>query len=266
VTRGTIRWIPLGGVSIQPAEIIRPLLMVYFANFYARHKLTANTFLKAALLIGIPAFLIVIQPSLSVTIVTLVGFLGVTISAGFSKKILFGCALFLLIISPLIFLLMAPYQKERILTFINPNKDPLGAGYNSIQSMISIGSGKLTGRGLGKGAQTQLSFLPERHTDFIFASISEELGFVGAILVLSGLFIVLYRITVYIGNPVGPSGRAYSTGVFFTLLTQVIVNISMNLGIMPVAGLPLPILSAGGSSFLATMILLGIASSTQKTA
>lgn len=264
VTRGTIRWIPLGGVSIQPAEIIRPFLMVFFANYYARQNLNISTFVKAILLIALPTLLIVIQPSLSVTLITLVGFLGITTSAGFSRKVLLACGMFILIISPLLFLTLAPYQKERIMTFINPNKDPLGAGYNSIQSVISVGSGKLAGRGLGKGVQTQLLFLPERHTDFVFASISEEMGFIGALFCLGGLFIVLYRITIYIGDPIGPSGRAYTTGVFFTLLTQVLVNIAMNLGVMPVAGLPLPILSAGGSSYLATMILLGIASSTKK--
>jgi rod shape determining protein RodA len=263
VTRGTVRWIPLGGFSIQPAEVLRPFLMVFFSYFYAKHRLNLNTISKAFILVALPAFLIFIQPSLSVTIITLVGFLGITLSVGFNKKILIGGALLLLTLIPLVYLVMAPYQRERISTFLNPNQDPLGSGYNSIQSTISVGSGKIVGRGLGKGVQTQLAFLPERHTDFVFASISEELGFLGAMAVILSLFAILYRLTVYIEKPISPSARAFTTGVFFALSTQILVNVAMNLGIMPVAGLPLPIISAGGSSFLGTMILLGIASSTK---
>ena len=154
---------------------------------------------------------------------------------------------------------MAPYQKERITTFLEPTKDPKGAGYNSIQSTIAAGSGKIFGTGLGKGVQTQLAFLPEKQTDFIFASTAEELGLVGVSLVLLASFLILWRLTHIMENSINPSGRAYVAGFFLTYILQIFVHAGMNMGMLPVTGLPFPLLSAGGSSLLATMIGLGIA-------
>ena len=136
--------------------------------------------------------------------------------------------------------------------------DPYGAGYNSIQSVITIGSGGVWGKGLGKGVQTQLEFLPERHTDFIFASIAEEMGLVGALFVLLVSFFLLYQIIVPIQKGGNYLERAFLSGIFLTLFTQVAVHVGMNMGLAPITGLPLPLVSAGGSSYLATMIMLGI--------
>jgi rod shape determining protein RodA len=259
VTRGTIRWIPIGSFNLQPAELVRPFLFVFFAEYITREKMTASRFLKAMLLLAFPVILILVQPSLGVSILTAAGFLGVLVASKFNKKyIIFGLLLGVVAI-PLLWQIMAPYQKQRVLTFLGPGTDPLGADYNSIQSVIATGAGGVLGRGLGKGVQTQLSFLPAKQTDFIFSSVGEELGFVGAGLMLLATFIILWRLTVYMEKAVNPSARAYLSGFFVTYLLQVFIHTGMNMALLPVTGLPFPLVSAGGSSLLATMIGLGIA-------
>jgi rod shape determining protein RodA len=207
----------------------------------------------------LPVFLILIQPSLGVSILTIVGFFGVLLATRLSKKYILIGILATLIAIPIFFKVMAPYQRQRIMTFLSPSSDPLGAGYNSLQSTIAAGAGEITGRGLGHGIQTQLAFLPEKQTDFIFAATSEELGFVGGGLMLLATFIILFRLTKYMENAVNPAGRAYLSGFLLTYLIQVFIHTGMNMGMLPVTGLPFPLVSAGGSSLLATMIGLGIA-------
>ena len=259
VTRGTVRWIPIGPLNLQPAEIVRPFLLIFFANYLTKEKITLKRILKAFLLLALPVFLILVQPSLGVSILTAVGFFGVLLSSNFNKKyILIGIGI-LLVLTPVFFKIMAPYQRQRVMTFLSPSSDPLGAGYNSLQSTIAAGSGKIFGRGLGHGVQTQLAFLPEKQTDFIFAATSEELGFLGAGLMLLATFIVLFRLTKYMENAVNPAARAFLAGLFLTYLLQVFIHTGMNMGMLPVTGLPFPLVSAGGSSLLATMIGLGIA-------
>lgn len=258
VTRGAIRWIPIGPLSIQPSEIVRPFLLIFFAGFLTQKELTVKRFIKAIILLFLPVFLIFVQPSLGVAVLTIVGFVGILIASSFQKRyILLGISIMLLLL-PIIWGILEPYQRLRLVTFLQPSADPLGAGYHSIQSMISVGSGKILGRGLGKGVQTQLAFLPERHTDFIFASIAEELGFVGSLVILLGLFFILWRITLIVENAKGPQARAFVSGVFLVLFVQTIVHVGMNMGLLPITGVPLPLVSAGGSSLLATMISLAI--------
>lgn len=264
VTRGTVRWIPIGSLSFQPAEIVRPFLLVFFAHYLTRGELSFKRLINALLLLTLPVFLILVQPSLGVSILTVVGFFGILLAGDFNKKYILTGILIFLSLLPVFWFVMQPYQRQRVTTFLTPEKDPLGAGYNSIQSKIAVGAGKLFGRGLGKGVQTQLAFLPEKHTDFIFASISEELGFAGASLVIVVTFIILFRLTFYMENSVNQAGRAYISGFFLTYLAQVIVHIGMNTGLLPVTGLPLPLVSAGGSSFLATMLGLGIGLGTYR--
>lgn len=259
VTRGVIRWISLGSLTLQAAEITKPFLLVFFANYLYRERLNSKGIVKTILLMSVPVFLIFIQPSLGVSFLLALGFVGVLLASEIKKiNFLYLIVLALVIIS-LVFSLLAPYQKSRIEAFINPYSDPMGSGYNSIQSQIAVGDGMLFGRGLGKGVQTQLSFLPEKQTDFIFAAISEELGFIGAGLTLIAFFILFWRITVYMGSAVNPQARAYLAGVFTMLLAQTIIHVGMNMGLLPITGVPLPLVSAGGSSFLSTMIALGIA-------
>lgn len=259
VTRGTIRWIPIGPFTLQPAEIVRPFLLVFFANFLTKDKVTVKRVFQAIVLLALPAYLIYIQPSLGVTIMTVIGFLGVLLATNFDKKYLFGAVAIILVLLPILWHFMAPYQRQRVLTFVEPGRDPLGAGYNSLQSVIAAGEGGFFGRGLGKGSQTQLSFLPAKQTDFIFSSTAEELGFVGAGFLLIFTFVVLWRLSIYMENSVNPAARAYVSGFFLIYLAQVFIHTGMNMGLLPVTGLPFPLVSAGGSSLLATMTGLGIA-------
>jgi len=264
ITNNTIRWIPIGSFTLQPSEVVRPLLLVYFANYLTTGKLDSLKLIKGLLLLILPVGLILIQPSLSVSILTLVGFVGILIASNFDKKyLLFGVGVVIILI-PIFWQIMAPYQRARLKSFLNPTSDPLGAGYNSIQSVIAAGAGEWSGRGLGRGIQTQLSFLPEKQTDFIFAAVSEELGFVGSMLMLSATFVILFRLTKFMENSVNPAGRAYLSGFFLTYLLQIFIHTGMNMGILPVTGLPFPLVSAGGSSLLATMMGLGIAVSAYK--
>ena len=150
------------------------------------------------------------------------------------------------------------YQRARVLSFLNPYSDPLGTGYNVIQAVISVGSGKFFGRGLGRGTQSHLYFLPERHSDFIFASLAEELGFLGASLLLVFYFLLLFQILKIAKNAADDFGFLIVTGVFSHLSFQILVNIGMNLGLLPITGITLPLVSTGGSSLLATMVSLGL--------
>jgi len=259
VTHGTVRWIPIGSLTLQPSELVRPFLLLFIAKYTTGERIKLNKIVKAGLLILLPIFLILIQPSFSVAAVTFVGFLGVLFASNFDKKYLMFALALPLIAAPILWGIMVPYQRQRLTTFLRPASDPLGAGYNGIQSTIAAGAGKLTGRGLGKGIQTQLSFLPEKQTDFIFAAVSEEMGLVGASLMLAATFVILYRLTKFMERSVSPTARAYISGFFLTYLVQVFIHAGMNMGILPVTGLPYPLVSAGGSSLLATMTGLGIA-------
>jgi len=258
VTRGTIRWIQIGSFTLQPAEIVRPFLILFIAQYLTSEELTVKRFATAVALFMVPTFLILLAPSLGVSVLTVVGFIGVVLSLGFNKKLLLTASAIGLIILPFTWFLLADYQKERVVALFSPSLDPQGIGYNSIQALISVGSGGLFGRGLGEGVQTQLSFLPERHTDFIFASIAEEMGFVGAFLVIILLFFLLLRTLSVVINATNYTARAYASGVFLTLFAQIMVHIGMNMGLFPITGLPLPLISLGGSSLLATMIMLGM--------
>jgi len=264
VTRGTIRWIPIGVLSFQPAEIVRPFLLVFFAKYLTDGKITLVKALKSFGLLLFPAILILVQPSLGVTILTLIGFFGVVIACKFDKKYILIGLVIVIGLLPIFWQFLAQYQKQRIMTFIHPSNDPLGAGYNSLQSTIAVGSGKITGMGLGKGTQTQLAYLPEKQTDFVFAAIGEELGMIGATLILIAGFVMLWRFTQIMENSVSPAARAYVSGFFLTFLAQLFIHVGMNLGMLPVTGVPFPLLSAGGSSLLATMIGLGIVASALK--
>ncbi|MEK7169163.1 MAG: FtsW/RodA/SpoVE family cell cycle protein [Patescibacteria group bacterium] len=264
VTRGTVRWIPIGLLSLQPSEIVRPFLLIFFANYLFEQRLTFKRLINVLILMAIPLLLILVQPSLGVTALTAVGFLGLFLASEISKKSILYIVCSILVTIPIVYLLLQPYQKSRISAFLDPTSDPLGVGYNAIQSTISVGSGMFIGRGLGKGVGTQLSFLPERHTDFIFASVAEEMGFVGAIVLLLLTFILLYRIISYSEHSINIPARTFLSGLFLTLFAQVVVHVGMNMGLLPITGVPYPLVSAGGSSLLATMTSLGIVIGTKR--
>ena len=261
VTRGTVRWIPIGSLSFQPSEMVRPFLLIFFADYITQKKLHLKRLVKIIALMGFPLVLILIQPSLGVTALTAIGFLGLFLASEIDKKYFFFLGLIAVIVIPIIFSILAPYQKNRITAFLDPSKDPQGAGHNA----ISVGSGKLLGRGLGRGVGTQLAFLPEHSTDFIFASIAEEMGFVGAIVLLVLTFSLLYRLISYTENAINIPARLFLGGLVLTLFAQVTIHVGMNMGLLPITGVPYPLVSAGGSSLLATMTSLGIAMGTKKS-
>ncbi len=259
LTRGSVRWIDLGFITLQPSELVKPLLLVVFAGIVAQ-RWGLKRFLWVAAVCLLPVILIFAQPDLGSSIVVFAGFLGVVFISGFPVWLfaLFGALS--AIVSPLFWHVLADYQKDRFLSFIAPSLDPLGRGYNSIQAMISVGAGGFWGRGLGQGTQSHLAFLPERHTDFIFAALSEELGFFGGILILGAFVIILTRLIVILQNSNDIFQASLVGGIFATIFVQAGVNIGMNMGLLPITGIPLPFVSSGGSSLLAMAAILGLAS------
>lgn len=264
VTRGAVRWIVLGNLSIQPSEVVRPFILLHLSKYLTKEEISPLRLIKLFILFFIPLFLILVQPSLGVAILTTFGFLGLLSASSIKKKyFLIGVGL-LISIFPLLWFILAPYQKERINNFVNPANDPLGAGYNSIQSMISVGSGRFFGRGLGEGVQTQLLFLPEEYTDFIFAAISEEMGFLGSFLTLMCLFTILWVLIKIIEESKSLTGRSFSTAVFFVLFAEITIHVGMNMGLLPITGIPLPLVSAGGSALIGTLISFAITLKARK--
>lgn len=260
--RGVSRWIEVAGWRLQPSEILKPFLIITFSAFISLHP--SIGFKRLAIFSGLvilPLFLIFRQPDLGNTIVFLLIFLSLLIAGGLRWSLAAGGLLLALGIIPLLGRLLKDYQKERIASFLNPQADPLGSGYHLIQAMITVGSGQIFGRGLGMGTQSRLRFLPEQHTDFIFAALSEELGFFGAILLIVLYGLLLWRIIAVAGKTTDLFGKLILIGVFIMLLTQAFINIGMNTGLLPITGITLPLISYGGSSIVSTMISLGIVES-----
>jgi rod shape determining protein RodA len=259
LTRGTVRWIEIGGFTFQPSELIKPLVIFFFASFLAEAPRIDLKKLGLCFLLLLPLLLLVfIQPDLGSSLVILVSWLGIIFAGGLNFLFLLGGGFLFLVLMPLFWFLMKDYQKERILSFLDPYQDPLKTGYHVIQAMIAIGAGGLFGRGLGRGSQSQLLFLPERHTDFIFASLVEELGLAGSLLLLLAYGLLLYQILRISQQSTSKLGQLFCLGFFSQMLFQVFVNLGMNLGMVPITGVTLPLVSYGGSSLVATMVGLGI--------
>lgn len=263
--RGTTGWFRIAGFSFQPAEFAKLALIVFLgwriarqARQFDRWQFVAASGFMTALFAG----LIMAQPDLGSAIILIGIWFGLILLSGTKKRYIFalvGTALFVFVISW--FFLLKDYQKDRLLTFMNPGHDPLGAGYNVTQSIIAVGSGKIFGRGLGFGSQSQLHFLPEAQTDFIFSVIGEELGFIGVNILLVVFTILLWRL-VYIAKNCTNDFSAYTVlGVALLFLFQMIVNIGAAIGLLPVTGVTLPFVSYGGSSILINMLLIGIVES-----
>ena len=262
---GSQRWINLYFVNLQPSELMKIAIIIFFAKFYHRMQITSvnrlRNLLIPVIIITVPVFLVLSQPDLGTSIlIALSGILVVWLS-GVNIKYFIYSALALIISTPFIISFLKPYQKLRILSFFDPERDPLGAGYQIIQSKIAVGSGGLSGKGFLKGTQSYLEFLPEKHTDFIFTLFSEEFGFFGSVLVLLLYFLITSRI-VSIGHITRSNfGKLYCYGFASAFFLYVVVNVGMVLGLLPIVGSPLPILSYGGSSMLAIMFGLGVAMS-----
>jgi rod shape determining protein RodA len=264
---GSQRWIDLYFLVLQPSELMKIGIILCLAKYYHRVSIEkVNSFLSISIalsIILIPIFFVLSQPDLGTSILIVTSGLIVLWLGGVKIKYFFISFITFLISLPFIITSLEPYQKLRILTFLNPDRDPLGAGYQIIQSKIAIGSGGFSGKGFLQGTQSYLDFLPEKHTDFIFTLFSEEFGFVGSVGLLLLYTIIILRI-IQIGSISRSNfARLFCFGFAFAIFIYITVNLSMVLGLLPIVGSPLPIMSYGGSSMLATMIGFGIVMSAK---
>ena len=263
VTRGAARWLEFGTGQFQPSEFSKVVLILLLASALSSHisRLSFKGFLMSAGLTIVPVLLIYFQPDLGTSIILLTIWLGVIVAAGLKPFYLFSMAASGLGLLVPLWSVLKDYQRRRIISFLNPARDPLGSGYNVLQAQIAVGSGQFWGRGFGRGTQSHLQFLPEHYTDFVFASLSEEWGFVGALVLLLFFAVLLVRILMVARDAGDGFGNLIAIGVFSFLLPQIFINVGMNLGIMPITGIPLPLVSYGGSSLWVTMMALGLVQS-----
>jgi rod shape determining protein RodA len=258
---GATRWLKIGIFQFQPSEfmkIIMPLSMIRFLLASHRDGFEWKNLFKLFALVGVPFLLIIKQPDLGTSILLLPLVLVVLFMGNIPTKKLLIIIIAGLVILPLGYISMKDYQKARIGVFINPQSDPLGAGYNVIQSQIAVGSGQLMGKGWAQGTQSQLNFIPIKYTDFIFAVIAEEFGLIGSIIVLFIYYFLIMEGLKVVKLCHYNSGKMLAAALTSIIFMQVFINIGMNIGIMPVTGITLPLLSYGGSSVLVIMMILGI--------
>ncbi|MCX5641778.1 MAG: rod shape-determining protein RodA [Candidatus Omnitrophica bacterium] len=258
----TQRWFKLGALYLQPSEPAKILFIFVLASYIARHKETISSFLTifmaALFLLLPPMFLILMQPNLGTAFILIPIFFAMFYIAGAPKKNLFTLLIIGLSSLPILWSFLKAYQKQRIMVFLNPGADPLGAGYNLLQSKIAIGSGGFFGKGFLRGTQTHLAFLPEHHTDFIFSVLAEEWGFLGGAILLLVYLIFLMEILKVASYTRDRAGTMIAVGCGAMFATQVFVNIAMTMGFLPVVGIPLPFLSYGGSSLITSLAAVGI--------
>lgn len=258
---GATRWIDLGFFQLQPSEIAKIFMIIIMAKYFSVNHEVMNKFkhiAKSFVFILIPILLVAAQPDLGTSIVFIVIWLSMVLVSNIKKIYVFAMGMVGLLSLPLVWQFLAGYQKERILTFINPAADAQDAGWNVTQAMIAIGSGRFFGRGLGHGPQSQLNFIPEKHTDFIFAAMAEELGFLGVMVFLSLFLVVILRGIRTAMYAKDLFGMYLATGITAMIFFHVFTNVGMNIGIMPVTGIPLPLTSYGGTSIIVTLASIGI--------
>ncbi len=259
---GSRRWMDLYLFNLQPSELMKIAIILCLAKYYHRIKIenvnSITSIMTVVTIILIPIIMVLSQPDLGTSILIAASGLIVLWLGGVKIKYFIYSFIVFLISLPFVISFLKPYQKLRILTFLDPDRDPLGAGYQIIQSKIAIGSGGLDGKGFLKGTQSYLDFLPEKHTDFIFTLFSEEFGFIGSVLLLILYSIIIIRILRIGAISRSNFSRLFCFGFAFAIFIYIVVNLSMVLGLLPIVGSPLPILSYGGSSMLATMIGFGV--------
>lgn len=270
VSKGAESWFRVGGLAFQPIDLMKLGLIIVLAKYFSRrHIEIANIrhIIVSAVYAIIPFILVVLQPDFGSAMVLFFIWLGLVFVSGISIKHLFA----VFAIGAVIFTVawnfaFKPYQKARIMNFINPLADVRGTGYNAYQSTIAVGSGGLLGKGVGFGTQSRLNFLPEHKTDFIFAAFAEEWGFVGSMLILIFFFIIFYKLAAFALVADSTFEALFTYGVLIWIVTHVVINIGMNIGIMPVTGIPLPFMSYGGSHLLAECLALGMCAGMKRYA
>jgi rod shape determining protein RodA len=259
---GSRRWLALGPLFLQPSELAKIAVALMLARHYAKEVTTRGFVLRELIwpmaITGLPFLLIVRQPDLGTAMLVMLIALSMTLFVKIERRTAIGIFGFGAVALPVVWHFLKEYQKQRILTFLDPDRDPLGAGYHIIQSKIAIGSGMLSGKGFLKGTQNTLSFLPEQHTDFIFSVLAEEWGFAGAVLLLVAfLLLILWGLSVAAESR-EPFGIILAVGLTAMIFWHVAINIGMVMGLMPVVGVPLPFVSYGGSSLMTNMLCVGI--------
>lgn len=263
--RGTKGWFDLGFFNFQPSEFVKIIVVIVTAKYLSKTENYLNHLKKvivSGIYVSVPAILILLQPDFGSALVLAFVWFAMIFVSGVSKKYV----VLILFCSLLLFAgswnyVLKDYQKGRITTFVNPQSDPLGSGYNVIQSTIAVGSGNIWGKGLGHGSQSQLNFLPEKHTDFIFAVVAEEMGLIGVALLLGLFSVIFYRLFKITLETQDNFGKLIVLGASFIIVFHLAVNIGMNMGVMPVTGIPLPFISYGGSSLISFLIIMGIVQS-----
>ncbi len=273
---GAQRWLNIGGFNLQPSELAKLIMVIFVARYYSR-KSADDIALKAAkygifkalilpsIFVLIPVVLIVEQPDLGSGSVVFLIFMAILFTSNVKLRYIIIVISMLCLAVPIGWNFLRDYQKERVLVFLNPNIDPLGSGYTIIQSKIAVGSGGLLGKGWLSGTQSQLHFLPESHTDFIFATFTEERGFIGGFLLMLLYFILIKDGFNIAYRTKDHFGKLLALGIALMLCIQTTINMAMNMGLFPVVGIPLPLMSYGGSSVLVTFIALGILANINKT-
>jgi len=265
VVNGSRRWLNLGVARFQPSELMKialPLMLAwYFQKFEGR--IGWKDFVFAAVLIVVPVYLIKRQPDLGTSLLIAASGFYVLFLAGLSWKVIVGLVAAAAAVGPMVWTHLHDYQRERILTFLDPGRDPLGAGYHSMQASIALGSGGVVGKGWLNGTQTHLDFLPERHTDFIFAVFGEEFGLIGAGVLLLLYLLLIGRAMVITANASTMFARLVAGAITLMFFTYAFVNMAMVSGLLPVVGVPLPLVSYGGTAMISLFIGLGILMSVQ---
>jgi rod shape determining protein RodA len=259
--RGTKGWLNLGEFNFQPVEIAKLVMIIFLASFLSKKKSHLSEVVRivtSAILVFIPVFFVLRQPDFGSAAIIIGIWISILLVSGIDKK---NIAVFFLIGTLTLFsgwFFLKDYQKDRLKNVVNPYNDPRGSGYNVIQSMVAVGSGGVFGKGLGHGSQSQLNFLPEKHTDFIFAVITEELGFIGALFVFVLFTVLFYRIKETARLARDNFGYLLAVGIMAMFFLQILVNVGMNIGLSPIVGVPLPFLSYGGSSIVVVLASIGL--------
>ena len=256
---GASRWIDLGFFQLQPSEIGKLTIVLFLSRFFAeKENFNWRDLFLLLVIVALPIILILIQPDFGTAMVIFISFVALLAFSKFPKIILIGVISALIIAAPIGWHFLKDYQKQRIYTFINPGSDPYNTGYNVTQAKITVGSGGLWGQGIGRGTQIQLNFLPVAHSDFIFASTAESIGFVGSSALIIVMLFLIARIIALARVAKDMFGFYIAIGWAFVLLFEVLINVGMNMGIMPVTGIPLPFVSSGGTAMITNLAAIGI--------